>query len=136
MRSIRDQCALQASPDFKGIKTLEDLITSRSGELQASPDFKGIKTLPDGNFSLWRLQASPDFEGIKTCHEAGARRCHGFKPALISKGLRRGGSWCFLLGALLQASPDFKGIKTSITEHLRDAGKLQASPDFKGIKTR
>ena len=60
--------ALQASPEFKGIKTGLCWITQRGTQLQASPEFKGIKTLlralhcmrPDP------LQASPEFKGIKT----------------------------------------------------------------------
>ena len=58
--------------------------------LQASPEFKGIKT-PCGlhSYALSWLQASPEFKGIKTC----SAHCNqnsrvGFKPALNSKGLR------------------------------------------------
>ena len=80
---------LQASPEFKGIKTIQYHDSPPSSELQASPEFKGIKTskvvaLASG----YPLQASPEFKGIKTLrhhHEAGHL---GFKPALNSKGLR------------------------------------------------
>ena len=80
--------------------------------LQASPDFKGIKTQIErtGRRTI-RLQASPDFKGIKTWRPWRAcwQRC--FKPALISKGLRPAGK--LIVDAIsLQASPDFKGIKT------------------------
>ena len=36
-----------------------------------------------------KLQASPDFKGIKTVDDQNFRGIAGFKPALISKGLRR-----------------------------------------------
>ena len=36
---------LQASPDFKGIKTVQACLVALPSALQASPDFKGIKTL-------------------------------------------------------------------------------------------
>ena len=42
---------LQASPEFKGIKTM-DFPRIRNFRLQASPEFKGIKT------KLWRIKAS------------------------------------------------------------------------------
>jgi len=35
---------LQASPDFKGIKTPTTVAGTTKAKLQASPDFKGIKT--------------------------------------------------------------------------------------------
>ena len=80
---------LQASPDFKGIKTgqlaratveqsFKPALISKGlrpkrlydfdslSVLQASPDFKGIKTRSSGASSVTRLQASPDFKGIKT----------------------------------------------------------------------
>ena len=57
---------LQASPEFKGIKT-PCVLTFELQQLQASPEFKGIKTnscppLPN----IVALQASPEFKGIKT----------------------------------------------------------------------
>ena len=105
---------LQASPEFKGIKTktlrLPVALQSRfkpalnskglrpmrcslylhDFSLQASPEFKGIKTsLKDEQKKTRRLQASPEFKGIKT--------------RLIV---------CFDFHVTLQASPEFKGIKT------------------------
>ena len=60
---------------------------------------------------------------------------NGFKPALISKGLRPASSSVMSPSSRLQASPDFKGIKTVVeaVDHVEQV--LQASPDFKGIKT-
>ena len=65
-------------------------VSASKAQLQASPDFKGIKTLQAACFPTRRL---------------------GFKPALISKGLRLDLEHVASLH-LLQASPDFKGIKT------------------------
>ena len=57
---------LQASPEFKGIKT-QRRRNRRIDPLQASPEFKGIKTglLRIHQSDSW-LQASPEFKGIKT----------------------------------------------------------------------
>ena len=103
---------LQASPEFKGIKTalpssvrrfwgFKPALNSKglrppawlplwnSIGLQASPEFKGIKTWPCSNVSrIPRLQASPEFKGIKTSLLPPAGLPLGFKPALNSKGLR------------------------------------------------
>ena len=58
--------ALQASPEFKGIKTWHRAAPARS-RLQASPEFKGIKTIAHvQGLRRSRLQASPEFKGIKT----------------------------------------------------------------------
>jgi len=38
---------------------------------------------------MHRLQASPDFKGIKTFQQFNQAGFNRFKPALISKGLRR-----------------------------------------------
>ena len=128
---------LQASPDFKGIKT-----TARTRCALYLVSFKpaliskGLRrSHRDGHFQH-PLQASPDFKGIKThCLSRRIER-YGFKPALISKGLRPHSILVPKSRSMLQASPDFKGIKTH--ESLRQARRiwLQASPDFKGIKTR
>ena len=83
-------CGLQASPEFKGIKTASSCTRRWRAVLQASPEFKGIKTcFTPGHFALAALQASPEFKGIKTS-SAIEKRLHfgGFKPALNSKGLR------------------------------------------------
>ena len=82
-----------------------------------------------------RLQASPDFKGIKTLIGAVFGAVHGFKPALISKGLRLDALAQLHLHMALQASPDFKGIKTGAAVCFLSNSSLQASPDFKGIKT-
>ena len=104
---------LQASPEFKGIKTWtlswararmrfkpalnsKGLRLCRSStvvrhlQLQASPEFKGIKTLFVAYAPISvTLQASPEFKGIKTRASSPTRdRTGRFKPALNSKGLR------------------------------------------------
>ena len=85
---------LQASPEFKGIKTTTTFMCWKGSKLQASPEFKGIKTSRVGKTSApWGLQASPEFKGIKTDPQARGWRWHsGFKPALNSKGLRHSAS--------------------------------------------
>ncbi len=111
-RRIYRCLSLQASPEFKGIKTwsAHDTVSRR---LQASPEFKGIKTVGGCSMACHpMLQASPEFKGIKTPS--------GFT---LPSDLR------------LQASPEFKGIKTEIRALLRATSGLQASPEFKGIKT-
>ena len=58
--------SLQASPEFKGIKTVAFAFAARR-VLQASPEFKGIKTqISNQGRALLTLQASPEFKGIKT----------------------------------------------------------------------
>ena len=102
--------------------------------LQASPEFKGIKTCSAASFSIsaW-LQASPEFKGIKTYTRATPRHKFSFKPALNSKGLRLDFSE-LSERLMLQASPEFKGIKTLCNPDNYNI-RLQASPEFKGIKT-
>ena len=58
------------------------------GGLQASPEFKGIKTHRAVDKVGFLLQASPEFKGIKTQTRRGNILEKGFKPALNSKGLR------------------------------------------------
>ena len=104
---------LQASPEFKGIKTaasgvfamvksFKPALNSKGLRpcacslpkhrrwLQASPEFKGIKTVEGskGFCSTSMLQASPEFKGIKTYFHRNESPQNGFKPALNSKGLR------------------------------------------------
>ena len=93
LRQIFSGCpflpSLQASPEFKGIKTLLCYPMYQHCELQASPEFKGIKTVFEwGDHWGAPLQASPEFKGIKTCSLNNPLVCAGFKPALNSKGLR------------------------------------------------
>ena len=125
---------LQASPDFKGIKT-QPHHQPHGAVLQASPDFKGIKTARQAQLPQQVvLQASPDFKGIKTVLQCGNWDYLSFKPALISKGLRLLTMFNEFYN-MLQASPDFKGIKTFLDVGFTIVKRLQASPDFKGIKT-
>ena len=152
--------ALQASPEFKGIKTLPSVPCHCCTWLQASPEFKGIKT--DASPLLFthspgfkpalnskglrpstcrRYQAALRFKpalnskGLRPFKAANfATYSSGFKPALNSKGLRPMKAAAIWISAL-QASPEFKGIKTVKDEGLFGLGGLQASPEFKGIKT-
>ena len=82
--------------------------------LQASPDFKGIKTARRiESARRWRFKPALISKGLRrTAPSAQRRPAIGFKPALISKGLRP--DYCANVtdGTVLQASPDFKGIKT------------------------
>ena len=66
--AFRSLWPLQASPEFKGIKTNENGSVMMYSPLQASPEFKGIKTriLSAMHRALGVLQASPEFKGIKT----------------------------------------------------------------------
>ena len=59
----------------------------------------------------------------------------GFKPALISKGLRRFTGLGLDEAMMFQTSPDFKGIKTAAARSSIACSRFQTSPDFKGIKT-
>ena len=82
------------------------------------------------------FQACPDFKGIKTNFALTlADDALGFKLALISKGLRRGGhnfplkTWSFKL-ALIS-----KGLRQCPLDGFGVGFGFQACPDFKGIKT-
>ena len=104
--------------------------------LQASPEFKGIKTHNVGIYRACWLQASPEFKGIKTL----ALTCElwhrtGSKPALNSKGLRHSDVQRGAAHNGLQASPEFKGIKTGYgLRHLR--GNIRSKPalNSKGLR--
>ena len=76
----------------KGLRHCRNCCLSAADTLQASPDLKGIKTsIGVLAVALPRLQASPDLKGIKTPSRRERAGCWpGFKPALISKGLRQG----------------------------------------------
>ena len=53
----------------KGLRLVLGLAQGRQGALQASPEFKGIKTISTGAAALLSaLQASPEFKGIKTSY--------------------------------------------------------------------
>ena len=80
------------------------------------------------------FQASPEFKGIKTSGLLALGSRINFKPALNSKGLRRGSGSSHNV-SLYQASPEFKGIKTSLYQLKHRLTTYQASPEFKGIKT-
>ena len=83
-----------------------------------------------------RFQTSPDFKGIKTPFGAiRGRHYRSFKPALISKGLRRLSLVLHVFRRRFQTSPDFKGIKTDLWSVYERFAEFQTSPDFKGIKT-
>ena len=87
------------------------------------------------NFAHGGFQTSPDFKGIKTTdYRQASAQFQGFKPALISKGLRPEVTGGFLQHITFQTSPDFKGIKTQCFNSSINQ-PFQTSPDFKGIKT-
>ena len=150
---------LQASPEFKGIKTDHGLVIAHDGRFKPALNSKGLRREHSGEVfgqlhgfkpalnskglrrarrhaaARLRLQASPEFKGIKTAyHPRQVVAAPGFKPALNSKGLRPDRAANVTIDSSLQASPEFKGIKTdgSVT---RSVLTLQASPEFKGIKT-
>ena len=88
-RACRREVLLQASPEFKGIKTRQTHKCRHPRWLQASPEFKGIKTMRVGRCcKTGLLQASPEFKGIKTGCGVVCVAHMRFKPALNSKGLR------------------------------------------------
>ena len=122
--------ALQASPEFKGIKTCSKYLTPSSSLLQASPEFKGIKTPARLVFSILRwLQASPEFKGIKTRFQTtNWSIIVSFKPALNSKGLRQSNQRPLDGHRLLQASPEFKGIKTACSSASIRGSKASSQP--------
>ena len=81
--------------------------------LQASPEFKGIKT-PHRSVEPMRhvpLQASPEFKGIKTLEQLKQAGMHGFKPALNSKGLRHGAINRFACSISFKPALNSKGLR-------------------------
>ena len=149
---------LQASPEFKGIKTVK-LSWLFCNKLQASPEFKGIKTRPAARRAVSprfkpalnskglrrarrapkpdtaTLQASPEFKGIKTPCACPQCRVPCFKPALNSKGLRpnrNASTWNIFR---FKPALNSKGLRPSKAAAVAIAVMLQASPEFKGIKT-
>ena len=81
----------QATPDFKGIKTLPHLLSSYSTRFQATPDFKGIKTLRRCRLSRSGIRFRPPLisKGLRLVTEEVFVPVVRFRPPLISKGLRR-----------------------------------------------
>ena len=103
--------------------------------LQASPEFKGIKTGQTGNAGRTvRFKPALNSKGLRPIFELYPSWLMSFKPALNSKGLRRVELYHQNLDRELQASPEFKGIKTGLCACYWQE-RLQASPEFKGIKT-
>ena len=105
--------ALQACPEFKGIKTALLRVHVLYYGFKLALNSKGLRLC----VAVWldagtRLQACPEFKGIKTDG-------------------RSFGRWKFRL----QACPEFKGIKTSPCATCLRYSVLQACPEFKGIKT-
>ena len=155
------QGLLQASPEFKGIKTrhlhgvppahagskpalnskglrrILPMLFKPYGRSKPALNSKGLRHATIISSSRWRLQASPEFKGIKTMRVTSVSpQPVGSKPALNSKGLRRDDSLDVILRCALQASPEFKGIKTVSFGAPGCICGLQASPEFKGIKTQ
>ena len=112
--------SLQASPEFKGIKTnLNNYL--EIVELQASPEFKGIKTTT--TFMCWKgskLQASPEFKGIKTTVRQYHRQAKtSFKPALNSKGLRLKENHHTRWQARFKPALNSKGLRLTLSDTLQ-----------------
>ncbi len=87
--------------------------------LQASPDFKGIKTPAGYSIRPLELRFKPALISKGLRLSIGRWASYGrlrFKPALISKGLRLNTIALQLAIVGLQASPDFKGIKTGFRD--------------------
>ncbi len=84
--------------------------------LQASPDFKGIKTRMAAAVwpALMRFKPALISKGLRQLNGGDFEGKPCFKPALISKGLRLGDVERCHAARVLQASPDFKGIKTLV----------------------
>ena len=82
---------LQASPEFKGIKTdAGPHLAEPLGRFKPALNSKGLRQVNAGGDGLFAaLQASPEFKGIKTSSQDRPHFPFGFKPALNSKGLRR-----------------------------------------------
>ena len=102
---------LQASPEFKGIKTSAICASDSGSRFKPALNSKGLRLSAPASARFFPLQASPEFKGIKTWHRAAPARSR------------------------LQASPEFKGIKTIAHVQGLRRSRLQASPEFKGIKT-
>jgi len=91
IRQSRSCTTLQASPEFKGIKTSSVFANAFQGVgFKPALNSKGLRLFELAYF-LWRC---------------------GFKPALNSKGLRPNKIPGDINSPRLQASPEFKGIKT------------------------
>ena len=96
---------------------------------QTSPDFKGIKTcLSTASCNSFGFKPALISKGLRPEYGSNifGERC--FKPALISKGLRRAGVGRFASTLAFQTSPDFKGIKTHPVLLYRQNGKVSNQP--------
>ena len=105
---------------------------------QATPDFKGIKTKSSSlaTHSFMGFRPPLISKGLRLRGAGKPGRNSGFRPPLISKGLRQIHRSAFAYARWFQATPDFKGIKTRQPRALfAPAMRFQATPDFKGIKT-
>ena len=104
---------LQASPDFKGIKTFASIMSISCVWLQASPDFKGIKTRHIFGFRLQFLRFKPALisKGLRRSSMIVSPNWVCFKPALISKGLRPGNSAKYAAAACFKPALISKGLR-------------------------
>ncbi len=128
---------LQDSTDFKLFKNVISFITSPPVGFKPALYSKRLRPhiRPLLRPHLTRFKPALISKGLRRTDQTSCWSITSFKPALISKGLRRRASLSFSATAALQASPDFKGIKTSVPYTTSILMALQASPDFKGIKT-
>ena len=103
--------------------------------LQASPEFKGIKTVLRG-LSRRCSGSKPalNSKGLRRTAHRCVDQLHGSKPALNSKGLRRIGEVSPSICLVLQASPEFKGIKTKSNLINSSAGCSKPALNSKGLR--
>ena len=86
--SVEGEGAFQATPDFKGIKTVIYMPMAKWVMFQATPDFKGIKTTIGFRFKgLLRFRPPLISKGLRLVDLRVSVDLRGFRPPLISKGL-------------------------------------------------
>ena len=128
---------LQASPEFKGIKTYDLEALDHIDSSKPAMNSKGLRQAASRSLAIEdELQASPEFKGIKTDRACSYTR--GFlrsKPALNSKGLRPPALRQFISQSRSKPALNSKGLRRWKRERERRRDALQASPEFKGIKT-
>ena len=121
----------------KGLRpAAEHAIRAKNG-LQASPEFKGIKTQNHRQGRQTQcFKPALNSKGLRRNWLRSPRKINCFKPALNSKGLRRGlGHPC--CAWQLQASPEFKGIKTGYAGVNRSRHKrFKPALNSKGLRLR
>ena len=104
--------------------------------LQASPEFKGIKTRkPPGKSWSRGFKPALNSKGLRLSTVGKAKQAKRFKPALNSKGLRPPTLRAPTPAQRFKPALNSKGLRLGTVGHLKTPIRLQASPEFKGIKT-